>query len=63
VDRAYRQSIRAISLVLVAVGIAMVVATLARGGEPLDVGVLLGVMLAGLGVARFAMARGGGSSS
>lgn len=41
------------------VGIAMIVATFARGGEPLDVGVLLGVLLTGLGVARFVLARGG----
>jgi hypothetical protein len=59
VDRAYRQSIRAVSLVMAGVGIALIVATFARGGEPLDVGVLLGVLLTGLGVARFVLARGG----
>jgi hypothetical protein len=42
------------------VGIAMIIATLARGGQPLDVGVLLGVLLTGLGVARFMLASRGG---
>lgn len=58
-DRTYRQSIRAISLVLAGVGVAMVIATFLRGGGPLDVGVLLGVLLVGLGVGRFLLARGG----
>ena len=61
VQRVYLASTRLLSAALVVVGVAMVASTLARGGGPLALGVLLGVMLALLGVGRFWLARGGES--
>ena len=60
-ERAYRQSIRALSAALFVIGVAMVAVTLARGGGPLAAGVLLGVLLALLGAGRLALAGGGRS--
>ncbi len=59
VQDAYRQSIRAFSVLLVLVGIAMVASALARGGGPLSVGVVLGLALALLGGGRLFLARQG----
>jgi hypothetical protein len=57
VQRAYLASTRALSATLLLLGMAMVVSTLARGGGPLAVGVVLGAMLALLGVGRLWLAR------
>jgi hypothetical protein len=54
---AYVTSQRALSLLLCVVGVAMVVSTLARGGGPLSLGVVVGVAFAALGAARFWLAR------
>jgi hypothetical protein len=62
VERAYRQSTRALGGLLFLVGVAMVVSTLARGGGPLALGVVVGVMLALLGVGRAYLAGDAGSS-
>jgi hypothetical protein len=59
VQRAYIASTRLLSAALVVVGVAMVASTIARGGGPLALGVVLGVLLALLGVGRFWLARGG----
>jgi hypothetical protein len=59
VQDAYRQSIRALSMLLVLVGLAMAISTLARGGGPLSVGVVLGLALALLGGGRLILARQG----
>jgi len=48
-----------LSAILVVIGVAMIVSTLARGGGPLATGVILGIGLTALGVARFWLARGG----
>lgn len=56
-ERAYLLSTRAVSVLLVLVGIAAVVLTIARGGGPLAVGVLLGAMLAAVGAGRLALSR------
>jgi hypothetical protein len=58
VDRAYHASSRALSALLVLVGLAMVVTALARGGGVLALGVILGVLFAVLGVLRLRLARG-----
>jgi hypothetical protein len=58
VDRAYLASSRALSAVLCVVGVALVVITLARGGGPLSVGVVVGVLFGLLGAARLRLARG-----
>ena len=60
-QRAYLASTRLLSAALVLVGVAMVATTIARGGGPLALGVLLGVMLALLGAGRLWLARGGES--
>jgi hypothetical protein len=49
-----------LSAVLLGLGVAMVVSTLARGGGALALGVVLGTMLALIGAARLWLARGGG---
>ena len=55
-DRAYRQSTRFLSALLVVVGVALVVTTLARGGGAVAVGVVLGIMLVGIGAGRLVIA-------
>ena len=40
------------SLLMIVLGVAMVATTIARGGGPIAVGVLLGVLFAGAGAAR-----------
>jgi hypothetical protein len=59
VQRAYLASTRLLSAALLLVGVAMVAATIARGGGALAVGVVLGVMLSLVGAARLWFARGG----
>jgi hypothetical protein len=56
VERAYRHSTRVLGLALCALGVAMVVTTLARGGGPLALGFVLGVLFAVLGCARLYLA-------
>jgi hypothetical protein len=57
VQRAYLNSTRALSAVILLLGLAMVVSALAHGGGPLALGVVLGTMLALLGVGRLWLAR------
>jgi hypothetical protein len=56
VERAYRHSTRVLGGALFVLGVAMVVATLARGGGPLALGVIVGVAFALLGAARVFLA-------
>jgi hypothetical protein len=56
VERAYRNSTRTLGGVLCILGLAMVVATLVRGGGPLALGVVVGVAFALLGAARVFLA-------
>jgi hypothetical protein len=58
VQRAYLASTRALSVLLVLVGVAMVVSALVRGGGALALGVILGALFALLGVGRLWLARG-----
>jgi hypothetical protein len=46
------------STVIVLIGLALLVSTLARGGGPLAVGVLLGVLFVLAGAGRLYLARG-----
>lgn len=57
-ERAYRSSTRLIGFVTTLVGIALIVSTIARGGGPLTLGVVLGVLLALIGAARLYLASG-----
>jgi hypothetical protein len=53
VDRAYRASTRLIGIVTFALGLAMVVLTVARGGGPLAAGVIAGILFMVLGAIRY----------
>jgi hypothetical protein len=55
VQRAYRESSRALGAFLCVLGIVMVVVTLAKGGGPLALGVVLGVIFAVLGALRIVL--------
>jgi hypothetical protein len=57
VQRAYRESTRAVGAIVCLLGVAMVVITLARGGGPLAVGVVVGVAFAALGALRIVVAN------
>ena len=57
-DRAYLASSRALSVLLCVVGLALVISTLARGGGPLALGVVVGALFALLGAGRLRLARG-----
>jgi len=56
VERAYLASSLLLSVAVCALGLVMLVTTLARGGGPLALGVLLGAALAILGAARLWLA-------
>jgi hypothetical protein len=47
-----------LSTALVLIGVALLVSTLVRGGGPLAVGVLLGLLFVAAGVGRLYLARG-----
>lgn len=51
-ERIYRTSVRAFSFVFIAFGLAILIVTLANGGGPISVGVVLGVAFVALGAAR-----------
>ena len=48
----YQGSVRALSLLFVGLGLAILAITLANGGGPLSVGVFIGVAFAAVGVGR-----------
>jgi len=56
-NRAYFETARVLSVLLVVIGTAMIVSTLLRGGGPLAVGLILGVAFVALGLARMRLAR------
>jgi hypothetical protein len=45
------------SVVMVVIGVAILVSTIARGGSPLAVGILLGVMFVAAGAGRLLVER------
>jgi multisubunit Na+/H+ antiporter MnhG subunit len=57
VQRAYWESTRAVGAILCVLGIVMVVVTLANGGGPLSLGVVLGAVFAVLGALRLVLAH------
>ena len=57
-QRAYRQTTRLFGLLVCALGIAMVVSTLARGGGPLALGVIVGCAFVAIGAGRLYLAGG-----
>jgi hypothetical protein len=58
-ERLYRGSVRALSVVFVALGLTILVLTFAGGGGPLAMGTLLGAIFVAVGVARFWLSREG----
>jgi hypothetical protein len=58
VERSYRQSTRLLGVLLALLGVAMVATTLARGGGPLAIGVVVGVLFTVLGLGRAYLAGG-----
>jgi len=56
-DRAYRGAVRAFSLVFVAIGLLVLVVTLANGGGPASVGFLMGAAFLAVGVGRLWIGR------
>jgi hypothetical protein len=52
-ERFYRGAIRGFSLVFVAIGLVVLVTTLANGGGPASVGFLMGIAFLAVGVGRF----------
>jgi hypothetical protein len=51
-ERIYRGSIRAFSFLFIALGLAILVTTLAAGGGPVSVGVLMGIVFLAVGAGR-----------
>jgi hypothetical protein len=49
----YRGAVRAFSLTFVAIGLVVLIVTLANGGGPASVGVLMGIAFIAVGVGRF----------
>jgi len=49
---AYRGAVRVFSLAFVAIGLLLLVATLAQGGGPVSVGVLMGIAFLAVGLGR-----------
>ena len=56
--RAYRQSTRLLAGAICALGLAMIVISLARGGSALALGVIVGAAFVALGAGRLYMAGG-----
>jgi hypothetical protein len=54
----HRGATRALSTAMVVIGVVLLISTLARGGGPLAVGVVLGVLFVAAGAARLYLARG-----
>ena len=57
VNRAYSSSIRVLQIMQVVIGLALIGTALAKGGGPLTIGVILGVILVLLGAGRLWIAR------
>jgi len=51
-QRIYSGSVRALSLLFVAIGLVVLVSTFVHGGGPLSVGALLGLAFLAVGVGR-----------
>ena len=60
-QRAYLASTRVLGALLLVIGVAMVVSTLAGGGGLLALGVILGTLFALLGAGRLWLARPDGN--
>jgi hypothetical protein len=48
----YQRAVRAFSLIFIALGLIVLVTTLANGGGPASVGFLIGIAFVGVGIGR-----------
>ena len=55
-ERVYRGAVRAFSLAFVAIGLAVLVLTLANGGGPASLGFFLGIAFLAVGIGRLWLA-------
>ena len=53
----HRGATRVLSVVMIVIGVAILVLTIARGGGPLAVGLLLGVLFVAAGLGRLYVER------
>jgi hypothetical protein len=58
-DEGYQLAVRIFSVTIVGFGVAILVVTLARGGGPLAVGVVFGVLFIALGCGRLYLSMRG----
>lgn len=58
-DEGYQLAVRIFSVTIVAFGVAILIVTLARGGGPLAVGVVFGVLFIALGCGRLYLSMRG----
>jgi hypothetical protein len=56
----HRGVTRVMSAVMIVLGVALVISTVARGGGPLAIGVLLGALFVAVGAGRLYLAREAG---
>jgi hypothetical protein len=61
VDRAYRASTRFVGVITFVLGLTLIAVTIARGGGPLAVGVVAGILFAVVGAIRYWHATRSGS--
>lgn len=52
-ERIYHGTVRALSLSFIAIGLVVLVVTLANGGGPASLGFLMGIVFIGIGIGRF----------
>jgi hypothetical protein len=56
-DEGYQLAVRIFSVTIIGFGVAILIVTLARGGGPLAVGVLFGLLFIALGSGRLWLSR------
>jgi multisubunit Na+/H+ antiporter MnhB subunit len=55
-ERIYRRSVKALSAVMLLFGVAILAVTIAAGGGPLSIGVMLGLAFVAVGAGRLWLA-------
>jgi hypothetical protein len=58
-DEGYQLAVRIFSVTIIGFGVVMLIVTLARGGGPLSVGVLFGLLFVALGSGRLYLSTRG----
>lgn len=60
-EQIYSGTVRVLSVVFIAIGVALIVATLSAGGGPASIGLLMGIGFIAVGGGRLWMASRAGS--